>query len=98
MAEQSPDLRAAEDIARACHTIAGHTKVDRIALLAYIQANMTQCAVQVLVNFLRQKNMFGDAELTKRLAEAYDDMAAQLTRSMLLAVPQAPVVRPKNGN
>lgn len=97
MNDFSPDTVAAQDLAKACHEVANHTRVERIALLAYIQANMTQAAVQVLVNYMKEKGLFADHDMAKRLAEAYDATAAGLRQRQLLDIPRAPLVRPRNG-
>lgn len=94
----SPDAVAARRLAQACHDVASHTHVDRVALLAYIQANMTQMAVQVLVNYMKEKGLLNDTDMAKRLGEAYDELAERLTGPHVLAPPSAPLVRPNGGS
>lgn len=96
MTDKRIDDQAAETLARTAWKLAQNVPVQRLALMAYIQSAMTQCAVQVLVNFLKRKNMIPDSELTRALAEAYDDFANQI-RTGEIVTPSAPVTKP-NGH
>jgi len=86
-----PEEEAAKDLARACYIVASHTTVERMALQAYVQALMTQCTVQVIVDLMLRKNVFGDAQMGRELADAYRDMTRSIQNSQLLAPPRATV-------
>lgn len=86
-----PEEEAAKELARSCYIVASHTRVERMALNAYVQALMTQCTVQVLVNLMLRKSLFGDAQMGRELADAYREMAKRLTDNQLLVPPRATV-------
>lgn len=89
-----PEEEAAKELARACYIVASHTSVNRMALQAYVQALMTQCAVQVIVNLMLRKNVFGDAQMGRELADSYLATARQLQNNQLLVPPRATVGAP----
>lgn len=88
----------AENLAKSCHAYTSRTPTHKVATLAYIQAYMAQCAVQVLVTTLLRRNMVSDTDLQRMLAEAYDEAGNTIRTQMQLVAPAAAVTRPKNGS
>lgn len=89
-----PEDLAAKALAKVCHGIQQHTKQERFVLMAYVQVMMTQCSVQVLVDYLRQKGIITDDELSRRLADAYLELANQLQTRQVLMPAKPTIITP----
>lgn len=83
----------AEKLASALGSAVGHTTVAHTAGLAAVQSNLTQCAVQTMLDLLKQKGVITEGEFDQALAVAYRTRRDQL-RNRGLIVAAAPHVKP----
>lgn len=90
---ESPDAKASVRLAETVGRVVSNTKVERVAGMGYMQAVLSQAAVQALINLLKTKNIVSDAELARFLAEQYDERSAQLAGRHGGTPAAAPLVR-----
>lgn len=97
MTDRSPDNIAAEALAASLGRSVANNDPARVAFTSFLQANFAQLATQALVDLLRHKNVFSEAEIQNALKTAYDRRTNEL-RQQGMIVPAAPAVRPTGGH
>lgn len=100
MADKGIDQLASENLQRAClgeinFGLSSRDGLGQLISTAFMQANFAQHALQAVITLLKQKNIISDTDLTKALADAYNDAASHKRtagQSKQIIVPPAPRV------
>jgi hypothetical protein len=83
------DSLAVQELVRVCRGMGEHTRTEKFALVAYIQAHIAQAQCQVVFDLLLAKGMTTHEDLERRIAERVRETAKQLedTQLVLRGVP-----------
>lgn len=89
-----PDMKLADAAAErltatALRTLQNTMRVQDAAISAFVQNQVTQAALQALINLLKTKNLVGKDELDRVLAKAYDEAEREASRRGLVAVARS---------
>lgn len=94
--EKSQESRAAEELQRTVTAKLDGRKAVDIAVLGNVQAQMTNAALQGLIELLVHKNIIAAHELAPALRHAYNRATDKLThRQSPIIMPDAVVTRPQ---
>lgn len=87
------DYDPAEQLAAAAGRLVSNSRTDRVAGMGYLQAVMVQAAVQALIDLLKQKNVFSEAEITRALNASYDERFRHMSGSNGAVLQPAPTTK-----
>jgi hypothetical protein len=87
------ESEALQQLSAAAGRVVGATKTEKVAAYAYLQATLANAALQAVINLLKQHNIIGDAELSRMLADCYEDRFKQVSGASGAVLTPAPQVR-----
>jgi hypothetical protein len=81
---QSRDSLALTQLVTVARQIGEHTRMEKFAMYAYIQAHVAQAQCQVVFDLLREKGMLTDSDLERRITERINDCTQRLRDTQLI--------------
>lgn|GEM_PF-5881420 len=79
-----------EQLAATLGRVISNSRVENVAAMSYLQASLAQCAVQALIDLLRNQNVISQEQIQRALDHAYKERFEQLAGSQGVIAGAAP--------